>query len=188
MAPNPPARRLTRWAIAVLCVVAAVLVALSPSFGRAEPTGDYRPPLPPDALETGCYPLPDGVELDFSYQVRSDGDVADRRVLVLQYNLIDRDEALDAVTAAFTDAGFREVGSPDSTVAVDGRAVGDVRSFALAKDDVVVSGSVSPMDPLTDDQIVRGTIQLDLPVVERQSDSPVCSDVESTKRFAEADR
>lgn len=181
MAPNPPARRLTRWAIAVLCVVAAVLVALSPSFGRAEPTGDYRPPLPPDALETGCYPLPDGVELDFSYQVRSDGDAGDRRVLVLQYNLIDRDEALEAVTAAFTDAGFQEVVGPGSTV-------GDVRSFALTKDDVVVSGSVSPMDPLTDDQIVRGTIRLDLPVVERQSDSPVCSDVESTKRFAEADR
>lgn len=171
MAPNPPALRLKRWAIAALAAVSAVLVVLSPSFGRAEPTGEYRPPLPPDALTNGCYPLPEGVRFDFSYQVRSDGDLGGRRHLVLQYNLIDRDEAVEAVTAAFTAAGFSDRGS-----------------LRLEKGDVVVSGRAYPMDPLAEDQIVRGTVELDLPVVERQSDDPVCSDVESTKRFAGAER
>lgn len=188
MAPNSPARRLKRWAIAALCVLSVVLVALSPSFGRAEPTGEYRPPLPPDALTNGCYPLPDGVRFDFSYQVRTDGDVGGHRHLVIQYNLIDLDEAVTAVTGAFAAAGFREVISVDSTVDADGRPVDDQESFALMKGDSVVSGFAYPMDPLTDDQIVRGTIELTLPVVERQSDAPVCSDVESTKRFAEADQ
>lgn len=184
MAPNSPARRLKRWVIAALCVLSVVLVALSPSFGRAEPTGEYRPPLPEDALRNGCYPLPEGVEFDFSYQVRSDGDVGGRRSLVIQYNLIDRDEAVEAVTHAFTAAGF-ETGSV--SVSYLG-ARDDVRGFAFAKGDDIVTGLVTPMDPLTDDQIVRGTLQLDLPVIERQSDAPVCSDVESTKRFAEADQ
>lgn len=188
MALTSPARRLKRWAIAALSVLAVTLVALSPSFGRAEPTGEYRPPLPPDALTNGCYPLPDGVRFDFSYQVRSDGDADGRRTLVVQYNLIDLDEAVTAVTRAFSDAGFREIVSLDSTVDTDGRPIDDQRSFALMKGSSVVSGFAYPMDPLTDDQLVRGTIQLDLPVVARQSDAPVCSDVESTKRFAGADQ
>lgn len=193
MAPNPPARRLPRWVIAALSALVLVLIALSPSFGRAEPTGEYRPPLPPDALTNGCYPLPEGVRFDFPYQVRSDGDVLvgteTVRSLVLQYNLIDQDEAVAAVTAAFVAAGFDEVTSLTAIEDDDRGDLADVAtSFALIKEDVVVSGIAYPMDPLTDDQIVRGTLQLDLPVVERQSEDPVCSDVESTKRFSEADQ
>lgn len=193
MAPNPPARRRTRWAVAALGVLTVVLIALSPTFGRAEPTGEYRPPLPPDALTNGCYPLPDGVTFDFPYQVRTDGDVLvgtePVRSLVLQYNLIDQNEAVAAVTAAFVAAGFDEVTSLTSIEDQDGGDLADVAtSFALVKGDDVVSGIAYPMDPLTEDQIVRGTLQLTLPVVERQSDDPVCSDVESTKRFAEADQ
>ncbi|HYG92231.1 MAG TPA: hypothetical protein VD859_01480, partial [Nocardioides sp.] len=45
--------------VAVAVVVLAVLL-LSHRIGRAEPTGDYRPELPPDALTNGCYPLPSG--------------------------------------------------------------------------------------------------------------------------------
>ncbi len=168
----------------MLGVLAVVLVALSPSFGRAEPSGEYRPPLPPDALTTGCYPLPDGVELDFSYQVRTDGDVRGRRQLVIQYNLIDRDEALRAVVRSFTNAGF----AVDTRAAAPPGDEGAVRTFALARDEETVTGRVIPMDPLTDDQIVRGTIELSLPVVARQSDDAVCFDVESTKRFSEAEQ
>jgi hypothetical protein len=97
---------------------------------------------------------------------------------------MDRDEALEAVASAFTDAGF----TPGSAAVAYMGDRDDVRTFALGKDDVTVTGLVIPMVPLTDDQIVRGTIELTLPVVERQSDDPVCSDVESTKRFAEADQ
>jgi len=192
LAPNSPARRLTRWVIAALSVLAVVLVALSPSFGRAEPTGQYRPPLPPDALTNGCYPLPDGVRFDFSYQVRSDGDVLigsdARRSLVLQYNLIDLDEAVAAVTEAFTAAGFKTVPTVSYVEDENGSPITGTESFTFSQGDVLVGGIAYPMDPLTDDQLVRGAIALDLPVVERQSDDPVCSDVESTKRFAEGDR
>jgi len=177
LAPNSPARRLKRWVIAALCVLAVVLIALSPSFGRAVPTGEYRPPLPPDALKNGCYPLPEGVRFDFSYQVRSDGDVDGRRTLVIQYNLIDRDEAFDALVDDFSEAGFEQTGASSSR----GRGIG----ARLVKGDIEVNAIVSAMDPLKDDQLVRGTIQLDLPVVARQSDDPVCSNVESTKRFAQ---
>ncbi len=189
VAPTSPALRLKRWAIAALCVLAVVLIALSPSFGRAEPTGEYRPALPPDALTNGCYPLPEGVRFDFPYQVRSDGDVligADpRRNLVLQYDLIDSDEAVAAVTAAFAAAGFETVPTVSSLVDEDGAPVDGATDFTLVKGNVLVGGLAYPMDPLTADQIVRGTLVLDLPVVERQSDAPVCSDAESTKRFAQ---
>ncbi len=186
MAPNSPARRRTPWVVAALCVLAAVLVALSPSFGRAEPTGEYRPPLPADALTNGCYPLPEGVEFDFSYQVRSDGDVGGRRQLVIQYNLIDRDEALEAARRAFERAGFEEDRDPLVSVYYAGRD--DVRMATLTRGSETVRVLAIPMVPLADDQIVRGTLQLDLPVIERQTDDPICSDVESTKRFAEADQ
>lgn len=174
MAPNSPARRLKRWVIAALCVLAVVLIALSPSFGRAKPTGEYRPPLPPDALKNGCYPLPEGVELDFSYQVRTDGDVGGRRILVLQYNLIDLDEAVRSLVNSFLDAGYTRTGDEPA----------DLRFEKPGSPDVFASAT--PLSPLKDDQLVRGTIQLDLPIVARQSDDPVCSNVESTKRFAES--
>lgn len=179
MAPTSPARRLKRWAIAALVVLAVVLIALSPSFGRAEPSGEYRPPLPPDALKNGCYPLPDGLQLGFSYQVRTDGDVEGRRQLVVQYNLIDREEAFEALLSDFEDAGYERTESSNR---------GPGLGASLRKGDVEVNAVVSALDPLTDDQLVRGTIELDLPVVARQSDAPICSDVESTKRFAEADQ
>ena len=53
-----PARRpgLVRRRPAVLVVLAALLLTmlLGSALGRAEPTGNYRPELVPDALTTGC--------------------------------------------------------------------------------------------------------------------------------------
>ena len=70
------AHRVALTVVLIAAVAVAVLaIVISPALGRAAPTGNYRPPLPPDTIELGCYPLPRGLTLDFPYQVRSDGDV-----------------------------------------------------------------------------------------------------------------
>ncbi|WP_460846163.1 hypothetical protein [Nocardioides ultimimeridianus] len=159
-----------------------VVVLLSPSFGRARPSGSYRPLLPPDALTNGCYPLPAGVRLDLPYQVRRDGDTVvpgegRRRRLELQYDLIDVGPATSRLSESFVRAGFRETGSSA------GPTPGS-RSIRLARKGIgTVSAVVTPLSPLGSDQIVRGTIVLDLPVAAPASDSPVCSDPGSTKRY-----
>jgi len=177
---------LRRLKISLVCgglLVCAVLVALSPTFGRAQPTGAYRPLLPPDALTNGCYPLPAGVSLDFDYQVRRDGNVTlagegRRRRLELQYDLIDINAAAAALTESFVRAGFHADHVPTDPTASASRRV------RLAKKGVgTVNAVLTPLSPLRSGQIVRGSIVLDLPVAVRASNAPVCSDPASTKRF-----
>ena len=153
-----PLRR--RWWLAAV-LVALVLLLVSPHLGRAEPTGNYRPPLPADALASGCYPLPAGMTVDFPYQVRSDGDVdgpgGPHRRLVLQYDEIDRVTALDRITAALVRAGLP---ATDATVTAYPR--------------------------IPSDSIVRGRIVLRLPSVAEQTHVPdpaQCANPFSTKRF-----
>lgn len=167
-----------RTVIGLAVLVVLLVVALSPSFGRAEPTGSYRPDLPPDALTTGCYPLPEGLTLDFPYQVRTDGDVAvggeQRRELRVQYDLVDADEVVESLTASFLDAGFTTV-----------TATGDVLEFERA-DAGSVTATVTPLDDVSEDSIVRGTVVFDLPSVPLASDDPICDDPYATKRFPES--
>lgn len=149
---------------------ALALVVASSSFGRAVPTGNYRPPLAPDALTNGCYPLADGIELDFPYQVRRDGDVttADgpRREVVLHWDELDVDELEAALDRSLADAGYRRTAPLDWT-----------------KGPHRVTATVSELPGLLEDSIVRGTVVLDLPVTPLSSDDPVCDDPYSTKRF-----
>ncbi|MFA6298183.1 MAG: hypothetical protein WC642_03395 [Nocardioides sp.] len=167
-----------RAVIGLVVVVVVVLVALSPTFGRAEPTGSYRPVLDPDALTNGCYPLPDGVTLDFPYQVRTDGDVTvdgeQRRELRVQYDVVDADEVVESLTASFRDAGF--------TTETDS---GDELVFERA-DTGTVTATVAPLEDVPDDSIVRGTVVFDLPSIPVASDDPVCDDPYSTKRFPDS--
>jgi hypothetical protein len=167
-----------RTATGLAVVVVLVLVALSPSFGRAEPTGNYRPDLPPDALTTGCYPLPDGLTLDFPYQVRTDGDVTVdgelRRELTVQYDLVDAPEVVQSLTASFLDAGFT-AGAPG----------GDELVFERG-DTGPVTATVIPLEGVAEDSIVRGTLVLDLPSVPLSSDDPICDDPYVTKRFPDS--
>lgn len=168
-----------RGALAVIVVVLVVLL-LSHRFGRAEPTGDYRPLLPPEALSTGCFPLPGGATLDFAYQVRTDGDVEvdgePRRLLVGQYDEIDEPEALAAIVEDFEEAGFVASRRPAPYDAVLRLPGGD-------RDDVV-RVRVEQLPGVEEDTLVRGTFELDLPVVEAGPDAPeVCSDAKATKRW-----
>jgi len=157
--------------------VVLALVALSPSFGRAEPTGNYRPDLPPDALTTGCYPLPDGLTLDFPYQVRTDGDVTVagelRRELRVQYDVVDAPEVVESLTASFEDAGFTTSSAGDDELVFERADTGPV------------TVTVTPLD-VPQDSIVRGTVVLDLPTVPLSSDDPICEDPYATKRFPDS--
>ncbi|MDT9594801.1 hypothetical protein RDV89_17065 [Nocardioides zeae] len=176
------------WHVLVLLAVALVaLSAAGDAFGRAEPTGSYRPALPGDTLADGCYPLPGGAVPDVPYVVRTDGDVAtpdgERRHLVLHWSLVDIGAALDGITAPLVDVGYdlteqavrgdtataRLVlpGSPDADVAVTLRAFGD--------------------DPEVPDPIVRGRAELDLPSTPRVGTAAVCDWPSTTKRFPASD-
>lgn len=171
-------------ALAGIGLVIAVLL-LSHRFGRADPTGAYRPDVPPDALATGCFPLPGGVTLDFGYQIRRDGDVevggGVRRILVGQYDEIDEPEALDAIIADFVEAGFVEAGFVEAEGSAPYDAV--LRKDAPDGSDVV-GVIVTQLPDIEADVLVRGTFVLDLPVAELPEDPPeVCSDQDSTKRF-----
>lgn len=144
---------------AVGALVAVVLLVLSPVFGRAPVSGQYRPILPPDGLTNGCYPLPGGVVPDFAYVLRRDGDTVDahgaHRRVVLHFDRVDAAEALRTIRAQFAAAGVA--------------------------DDVDVSAR--DFDGVPADAVVRGEMVLDLPVVGPRSDDPVCGDPNSTKRF-----
>lgn len=146
-----------------------VLVLLSPAFGRAEPTGNYRPDLPPDALTTGCYPLPDGIVLDFPYQVRHDGDVRSaaglHRELVLHWDELDVDDLVASLGRSLEAAGYRPEGE-----------------LAWVRGEHEVRASVTPFD-VPDDTVVRGQVVLTLPFAALASADPICQNPFATKRF-----
>jgi len=149
------ARRIGTTILVLAGLALAVLATLlSPALGRAEPTGNYRPPLPPDTIELGCYPLPAGFAIDFPYQVRTDGDVHGRRVLTLQW-----DELGAAEVRRRLHESLRRAGLPRS------------------------AATVTPFPDLPADAIVRGTVVLRLPVVPLSNDEPACRDPQTTKRF-----
>lgn len=151
--------RLRHRVLVVAGLVAVVLLFLSPTFGRAPVSGQYRPLLPPDGLTTGCYPLPGGVLPTFAYVLRRDGDVLDgaglHRRTVLHVDGMDAAAAVASIEAQFADAGV----------------AGDVRV------------SAHDFEGVPDDAVVRAEMVLDSPVVGAQSDDPVCDDPNSTKRF-----
>ncbi|UMG93857.1 hypothetical protein [Nocardioides sp. TF02-7] len=170
-----------RWARTGALLAGLVVLLLSQQLGRADPTQDYRPELPPDALTTGCYPLPGGVRPDFPYQVRRDRDVTTeagpRRRLEGQYDVVDEQEALAALVADFEAVGFRSLADPGDHDAVLRRPGGGP--------DAVVRIRVEPFPGVGEESLVRGTFELDLPVHRLPPDAPaVCHDAKTTKRWS----
>lgn len=167
-----------RSVLALLGAAAAVLVLLSPHVGRAEPTGNYRPSLPPDALATGCWPLPGDVVPPVPYVVRWDGDIATssgaRRRWVAHVAEVAPEVARDRVVDAFDRAGFTRV--PEKGAAV------------VLRDDTgaVVRVTVVAVPGADEDTLVRGILRLDLPVVRAARDDEVCAEPKSSKRWSPA--
>jgi hypothetical protein len=158
-------------------LLAVIVLLVSPHVGRADPTGNYRPLLPADALATDCFPLPGGVDLDVAYQVRRDGDVVTdrgpRRRLHAQVDLVDAPTARQRVVAAFARAGFRTTGrpGPDGTVRLVDAAGAEVRVTVTA---------IPGTGPGT---LVRSDLLLDLPPSPAPRADPVCYDPKATKRW-----
>ncbi len=144
----------------VLLVATVATVALSPRLGAAEPTFNYRPALPEDALVNGCWPLPGGARFEFGYQVRRDTveltTAGTRRVLVLHYDRVDPGVARALVDAALTRAGVPE------------------RRFRVW---------VHPFEQLDADALVRGEMVLWLPPTQPRGASPECTNPFATKNF-----
>jgi hypothetical protein len=169
---RPTLRRLPRRVVAPSLAVAlvAALLLVGVAAGRAEPSGNYRPPLSPDALSTGCYPLPDGLVLDLPHQVRHDGDVGTaagpRRQLVLQWDLLDAGELVEALDDSLEAAGYTRTGE-----------------LVWERGAHRVAATVTELPDLPEDSIVRGRLVLDLPVAPLSSTDPACADPYSTKRF-----
>lgn len=155
-----------------------VVVLLSHRFGRAEPTGLYRPDIPADALQSGCYPLPGDVIFDFAYQIRRDSDVEiygeERRIVQGQYDEVDQREALAAIVADFVQAGFVASDRPgpyDAVLSKPGRSD-------------LVRVVVTQLSGIEQDTLVRGSFVLDLPSVEAPPPArEVCDDPAVTKRW-----
>lgn len=170
----------------VLGLVATLLLAmlLGGRLGRAEPTGNYRPELLPEALSTGCWPLPGDASFDFPYVVRADGDVQTgsglRRRLVLHYDLIGSDEATAGIRSAFTDVGFSVTSDPDNPTI-------DLRGPGPDGKPIVVSARLREFDGQSETSIVRGEIMLDLPAATLSSDDAVCDRPSVTKRFSDTE-
>lgn len=165
-----------------LIIVLAVLAgAFSNELGRAEPTGRYRPELPPRTLDLPCFPLPEGARLDdLEAVVRWDGDVTidgvPRRRMVLHFLDTDLAGARETIVAAFIAAGFTEVPvgqRPDHATLTDHS--GDYVVVELRAFDVPA------------ETVVKGEATLDLPVQQLASDDPWCANWYATKRFPGAD-
>lgn len=171
------------WPVVLIAgvLVFLVLAAAGQSFGRAEPSSNYRPELVADPIRIGCYPLPDGVSLDFAYVVRRDGDVTtasgERRRLTLHWSLLDLPEVRDQLREAFTRAGFEVIGQ-DTTPSVLSSTRPEPGGGSIS-----VTARLTELDNLSPDPIVRGVLELDLPVVELSSDDPACANPFVTKRF-----
>ncbi len=163
--------RVRRGLFALLIAGLVVICAFSNEFGRAQPTARYAGIAPPPVLTNGCYPLPSGLELDFPHQVRRDDDEDARRLIRLQYDLIDEDAARERLVAAFKEAGFRKL--PGDELRFNSRDVGRVNA------------TITPLD-VDEDSFVRGTIELDLPAIPRAYDDPICRDPYVTKRFPDS--
>lgn len=170
-------------AVAVALAVLVVLALVGATQGRAEPTGNYRPELAADPLEVGCYPLPEGLVLDFPYVVRRDGDATTgsgpRRHLVLHWSLLELDEVRERLDAALVEVGFA------TDVEADGTRLAAHR-VETGGELSVVEAHFAELDNPAPDPIVRGVLELALPVTERASTDPDCDNSFVTKRFEEA--
>jgi hypothetical protein len=147
-----------RLVVGACALTLPVLAVVGGTLDRAEPTGSYRPTLPPAALSTGCRPLPGDAALDFPHVVRSDDDVpadggaAAHRRLTLHYLEVDADAVRAALAATFP--------------------AGSVRA------------QVTPYD-VAPGTVVRGEVRLRLPALSpaETGSGPACDQPYATKQF-----
>jgi hypothetical protein len=147
---------------ALVVVLVVVLVVAAAVTRRAEPEGTNRPVLPPDPLAGSCWPLPTERHFGFAYQVRADDrtvrDGERRRVLTVQYDQVDAEDVRADIADLLASAGF----VPASPGEFTEPGYGTVRF------------EVSRLPGLTEDSIVRGTLELDLPAAAARAEAREC--------------
>lgn len=90
----------------------------------------------------------------------------------MQFDVINVLEARAEVRRSFVDAGFATAaGSAGERMQFHKRHVG------------TVGARVTALEGVDATSVVQGTITLDLPAIEVQSNAPVCSEPFATKRF-----
>lgn len=147
-----------RLVVSACALALPALAVVGGTLDRAEPTGSYRPTLPPAALTTGCRPLPGDATLPFAHVVRTDDDVpADgstpaHRLLTLHYLKADADDVRAALAATF----------PTGPVGAE----------------------VTPYD-VEPGTVVRGEVRLRLPPLspKEAGTGPACDQPYATKQF-----
>jgi hypothetical protein len=142
----------TRSAAIALLLMAVLSIS---ACSQSEPVGLNRAQLPAPALSGTCWPLPDDVRFSFSLQARSERHVrtadGNRIVFTLQYDLTSGDAVRTTVDDALSTAGFTSL-----------RRIGNWSYYERAGYGLV-GRRVTPLADVPDDNIVRGTIDLDLP-------------------------
>lgn len=148
-----------------MSLVAMLVVLLAGCGDRAPVTGINRPPLARPALSGPCWPLPTEDRFGFAFQGVDDAfyrtaDDEKRRDVTLQYDQVDGDEVAAEVDELLADAGFSPVATP--TWAPPASPGADEAWFELAGYGIV-GRAVLDLDGVPADNIVRGTLVLDLP-------------------------
>jgi hypothetical protein len=136
----------------------------------AEPVGVNRGPLDPDPIAGPCWPL-DGVDrFGFAYQVRSDRFVdgpTRRRVVTLQYDRVAGSEVTAEVGRLLEEGGFQPEEAPAG-------APEPGWTWVRRNGYGSVGLHVADLD-VPEDNVVRGTLLLDLPRTSYERDaSPPC--------------
>lgn len=153
----------TATLVAVL-VATLVMVVAAASTPRAEVVGVNRPPLERPALAGVCWPLPGVERFAFAFQTRADVfelvgvDEKRRRLLTLQFDLVDGSAAAAEVDERLDEAGFRAAAPPSwAEPSTAGWAWFERADFGL------VGRRVEDLRGVPADGVVRGTLLLDLP-------------------------
>ena len=147
---------------ACVAVVLGLLVSAAVT-DRAEPRGMNRAPLPRDPIAGSCWPLPTERHLGFAYQVRGDDRTRDaggerRRVLTIQYDEVDADDVRADVDDLLASAGFTQTSAGEHVKPGWG----------------TVRFEVSQLPGISEDSIVRGALELDLPAAAARDEARGC--------------
>lgn len=151
------------WRSARIVCSLSMALALCAGCESAPFVGVDRAPLGRVPLAGPCSPLPAGVRLDFPHQARSEYVYRTpqglRRLLLLQVDRISAAQARQRLDLQLVARGFTEVTSDDAAGVPQepGWKFFERRGYGL------IGRRVDPIPGVSTDDLVRATLQLDVP-------------------------
>ena len=134
------------------CAVTAFVAGALGTAACADVSAGYQGPaalVPP--LAGPCWPLPRDVTLDVGYQVMRQYVVADRWVVVAQWDRLSPEDFTASLRASLVDGGFTAQGAEAGWHRFEAPGYGRV------------AFDVTPLEDATPETLVQGTFRLDLP-------------------------